>query len=92
MVQKTAVEQLIEQVKSKEWQDMFIWHKEEVFEQAKQMEREQIINAHIEGQPLYSCQSEKAEEYYNQTYNQDKCFNCGNEKGNYALYCEFCRQ
>jgi hypothetical protein len=31
-------------------------------------EKEQIINAHIEGQPLYSCQSEKAEQYYKQTY------------------------
>jgi len=68
MTPKTAVEQLIEQVKSKEWQDMYIWHKEEIFEQAKHIEREQIINAHIEGQPLYSCQSEKAEQYYNQTY------------------------
>jgi hypothetical protein len=38
---QTAVEWLIEQVKSKEWQDKFIWHKEEVFEQAKAMEREQ---------------------------------------------------
>ena len=38
---QTAVELLIEQVKSKEWQDKFIWHKEEVFEQAKAMEKEQ---------------------------------------------------
>ena len=37
----SAVEWLIEQVKSKEWQDKFIWHKEEVFEQAKAMEKEQ---------------------------------------------------
>jgi len=37
----TAVEWLEEQVKSKEWQDMFIWHKEEVFDQAKEMEKEQ---------------------------------------------------
>ena len=38
---QTAVEWLIEQVKSKEGQDKFIWHKEEVFEQAKAMEKEQ---------------------------------------------------
>lgn len=37
----TAVEWLMEQVKSKEWQDMFIWDKEEVFKQAKQIENEQ---------------------------------------------------
>ena len=38
---QTAVEWLIEQVKSKEWQDKFIWHKEEVFEETKAMEKEQ---------------------------------------------------
>lgn len=37
-------------------------------EQAKEMEKEQIIKAHIDGQPIYSCQSEKAEQYYNETY------------------------
>jgi hypothetical protein len=45
MAQQTATEWLIEQVKSKEWQDMFIWHKEEVFNQALQMEKQQIIDA-----------------------------------------------
>ena len=42
-MKQTAVEWLTQQVKSKEWQDMFIWHKEEVFEQAKAMEKEQLI-------------------------------------------------
>jgi hypothetical protein len=70
MKTKTAVEQLIEQVKSKEWQDMYIWNKEAIFVQAKHIEREQIINAHIEGQPFNSTISHKAEEYYNQTYNK----------------------
>ena len=32
------------------------------------MEREQIINAHIEGQPFATCVSAKAENYYNETY------------------------
>ncbi len=39
---QTAIEYLIEQVKSKEWQDLYIWHKEEVFEEAKRMEWEQM--------------------------------------------------
>jgi hypothetical protein len=43
MAQQTATEWLIEQVKSKEWQDMFIWHKEEVFNQALQMENNHIV-------------------------------------------------
>jgi hypothetical protein len=39
-----------------------------LIEAAKAMEKEQIIEAHIQGQPIYSCQSEKAEEYYYETY------------------------
>jgi|GEM_PF-2052053 len=49
MAQQTAVEWLVEQVKSKEWQDMFIWNKEEVFEQAKRMENEQLKNMYLKG-------------------------------------------
>lgn len=37
--------------------------------QAKAMEKEQIINAHIDGQSLVSCKDEYAEQYYNETYN-----------------------
>jgi hypothetical protein len=44
----------------------------ELYEQAKEMEKEQIKNAHIDGQPLYSCQSEKAEHYYKKTYGGNK--------------------
>jgi hypothetical protein len=39
---QTPIEYLIEQVKAKEWQDLYIWHKEEVFEEAKRMEWEQM--------------------------------------------------
>lgn len=39
---QSSVEYLIEQVKSKEWSNMFIWHKEEIFKKAKQMEKEQM--------------------------------------------------
>ena len=42
-MKQTAVEWLTQQVKSKEWQDMFIWHKEEVFEQAKAMEAKEKL-------------------------------------------------
>jgi hypothetical protein len=38
------------------------------WKQAKEMEKGVIINSHIDGQPLYSCQREKAEQYYKQTY------------------------
>ena len=65
-MKQTAVEWLTQQVNSKEWQDMFIWHKEEVFEQAKAMEKEQIIEAY-----KYGNQSDvyyKPDQYYNENF------------------------
>lgn len=74
-MKETAVEWLVEQVKSKEWQDMFIWHKEEVFKQAKEMEKEQIENAWLNAwkdsmlNPLEDkYYKPEAEQYYNETY------------------------
>ena len=37
----SAVDFLIEEVKSNEWQDKFIWHKQEVFDKAKVIQQEQ---------------------------------------------------
>ena len=42
----------------------------EVFEQAKQMEKEQIMDAFLNGKVNHS--KLWSEEYYNQTYNQNK--------------------
>jgi len=70
---QTAVEYIIDKVKSTEWQDMFIWHKEEVFEQAKKLEKEQIMNAYNDGRIcIKPLDVMVEEEYYNQTYNQNK--------------------
>lgn len=38
---KSGVDFLIEEVKSNEWQDKFIWHKQDVFDKAKIMQQEQ---------------------------------------------------
>ncbi len=83
MVQKTAVEWLIEQLKEYDFStedDRYIikipsWLLTEKEEQAKQMEKDQIIDAFWNGDNS-DCTSEQnakefAEEYYNQTYNQD---------------------
>ena len=69
---QTAVEFYHSKIKSimGNWTPMMIEIFEETFEQVKQMEKNQIIEAHIDGQPIYSCQSEKAEKYYNETYNK----------------------
>jgi len=69
--QQTAVEWLEEQInltfyvaEASEMSKRF----QSIYEQAKTMEKEQIIDAHIDGQSLVSCKDEYAELYYNETY------------------------
>ena len=38
----TATEWLIKQVKTKEWEDLYIWHKEEIFKEALHKEWAQM--------------------------------------------------
>lgn len=47
----------------------------EDIEQAKAMEKEQIIEAHLDGQTLVSCKDEYAELYYDDTYGTKKQYN-----------------
>jgi hypothetical protein len=78
-MKQTAVEWLEEQLKEYDFSprdntyliEIPSWIWAEKIEQAKAMEKEQIMNAHIDGQPLYSCQSEKAEKYYNETFKSE---------------------
>lgn len=70
MTQQTAVEWLIEQVKLKDWQDMFVWNKEEVFERARQMQREQIIKAACYDPFLGDLPITEGEHYYDKTYDK----------------------
>jgi len=41
-MEQTPVEYLIEKVKAKEWQDLYIWHKEEIFKEALHKEWAQM--------------------------------------------------
>lgn len=41
-VKQSAVEWLINQVNSKEWQEQYIWHKEEIFKEALHREWAQM--------------------------------------------------
>jgi vacuolar-type H+-ATPase subunit H len=43
-----------------------------LIEQAKEIEKQQIIDAHLDGQSLVSCKDEYAEQYYNKTFNKEK--------------------
>ena len=63
----TAVDWLVENIHylhSTKWQ--------EIIEQAKAIEKEQIIESHLDGQSLVSCKDEYAEQYYNETYKQEE--------------------
>lgn len=62
---QTAVQWLIEQIKQTVSMSDRVY---ELEKQAPQMEREQILDAHIDGQSLVSCKDEYAEYYYTQTY------------------------
>jgi hypothetical protein len=60
MAQQTAVEWFYQRILAEDIK--------EVFEQAKAMEKEQIITARWVGD--YSCDLIKAEQYYKETYNK----------------------
>ena len=66
MKQQTAIQWLQELYNSRPDWEPFILSEE--FEEAKKIEKEQIINAHIDGQSIVSCKDEYAEQYYNETY------------------------
>ena len=72
MAQQTAVEWLEEQLNK--WSDGRFYLPPHLFEQAKQMEKEQIMDAHIEGQRVFDKHphthwtNDQAEQYYNEMY------------------------
>ena len=69
--QKTAVEWFMEQIGEKQPNGLYVIDTLEdvqnVFQQAKEMEKEQIMDAHYA--PKYGCFSEQ---YYNETYGGNK--------------------
>jgi hypothetical protein len=42
-----------------------------LIQQAKEMHRKEIIDAHLDGQSLVSCKDEYAEQYYQETFKKD---------------------
>jgi uncharacterized protein (DUF2236 family) len=75
--------------------------KHRLFEQAKEMEKEQKGYTEEQAKQIWKA----GQEYWKtsgssitfeeliETFNtKEKCLSCGNEKQDYVLYCEFCRQ
>jgi hypothetical protein len=71
MAQQTAVEWLVEQFKKTFSEYIKLNPDWEVIEQAKAMEKEQIMNAYIDGEHQQGFEGE-AEQYYNETYQSNK--------------------
>jgi hypothetical protein len=74
MAQQTAVEWLEDSLIGNPHTENDFMHNRNVFQQAKQMEKEQIEDAHIEGQRVFDKHphtqwtNDQAEQYYNETY------------------------
>lgn len=66
---KTAVEWLLEEMSAKDWFDLPKSIKNDIVEQAKAMEKEQIMDAYNQGCNDYDeLGYKRIEEYYNETY------------------------
>ena len=69
-MKKTAVEWLVEKmlvcnyINKKQYDNCKSW----LLQEAKEMEKQQIVDAHLDGQSLVSCKDEYAEQYYNDTF------------------------
>jgi hypothetical protein len=79
MAQKTAVEWLVEKLKNDSYQIIFgkTFASIELIEQAKAMEKEQIMQSYSDGvfdggtsDEFYENTKESGEQYYNETYNK----------------------
>jgi hypothetical protein len=71
---KTAVEWLEDNLISEPWAEEHFKHNLECWDKAKEMEKEQIMNAHEEGfysPPFRMSRKREAEQYYNQTFKSE---------------------
>jgi hypothetical protein len=66
MKEQTAVEWLLENLNSEPYSEKDFEHNKRCWEQAKEMEREQIVNAYNDCE--WTGDHEDGEQYYKQTY------------------------
>ena len=75
-MKQTAVEWLEDNLIGNPFSEKDFAHNVNVFKQAKEMEKEQIIDARIDGDENYTLvgnkRKEYAEQYYNETYKINK--------------------
>ena len=75
---KTVIQELIEELKANDVAHGMYWIKRpsDFFEKYLEKEKEQIINSHLNSQSnflsSFATNTNEAEDYYNQTYNQEE--------------------
>ena len=62
----TAIEWLIEELANNGIDHIYLVS--DIIDKAKEMEKQQIIDAHLDGQSLVSCKDEYADKYYTDTF------------------------
>jgi len=67
MEKQTAVEWLVEELSNRDWYHLPESIKNEIIQQAKAMEQEQIIEAYQSDR--FTCSEQDAEQYFDQTFN-----------------------
>lgn len=72
MKKQTAIEWLFEQVANLDWRNLQGDKKLEIFDQAKAMEKEQIIDAYAIGKYINEDDRDLAEQYYRKLKTQKK--------------------
>lgn len=73
-MKQTAVEWLVEKLISEPYSEQDFEHNFQCWEQAKEMEKEQIINAHIAGfysEPFGKSRTGDAKHYYKTTFKSE---------------------
>jgi len=68
MKNKTGVEWLIEQINHTGWGNIMIDIPKEIIEQAKEIEKQQILDAYDEGYIDRGYEDHRANHYYNETF------------------------
>ena len=70
-MKETAIEWLLFEIKGTKWKNENWENRKLIIEQARQMEKEQIINAWNDGYREFYDGSSTPEEYYNQTFKSE---------------------
>ena len=70
-MKETAIEWLLFEIKGTKWKNANCENRKLIIEQARQMEKEQIIDAWNDGYREFYDGSSTPEEYYNQTFKSE---------------------